>query len=88
MDIVFGYCVELGGHSYTLLLVDVSTRYCWIYEISSLSSTSITSALENFKSEEGQLPKWFYSDFDRKLMDGNTLRWIPADGSNIIAAPS
>ena len=42
MDIVFGYCVALGGHRYVLLLVDVATRYCWLYGMSSLSSTSIT----------------------------------------------
>ena len=56
MDIVFGDCVALGGHWYALLLVDVATIYCWLYGISSLSSTSITSALEKLKSEAGQLP--------------------------------
>ena len=50
-----------------------------------LSYTSITSALENFKSEAGQLPKRFHSDFDRKLIVGNALRWILANEYNIIA---
>ena len=31
MEIVFGDYVALGGHWYALLLVDVATRYCWIY---------------------------------------------------------
>ena len=34
MGIVFGGCVALGGHRYALLLVDVATRYCWIYGMS------------------------------------------------------
>ena len=29
MDILFGECVNLWGHWYALLIVDVSTRYCW-----------------------------------------------------------
>ena len=66
MDIVFGECVDLGGHRYALLLADVATRYCRLYGMSYLSSTSITSALENFKSEAGQLPKRFHSDFEKK----------------------
>ena len=45
-EILFGDCVALGGHCYALLLVDVATRQFWIYGMSSLSSTSITSALE------------------------------------------
>ena len=56
--------------------------------MSSLSSTSITSALEQLKSDAGQLPHRFHSDFDRKLISGNALLWILLDGSNIIAAPS
>ena len=87
MDIVFGDCVALGGNWSDLLLVDVATIYCWLYGMSYLSSTSITSALEKFKSEAGQLPKRFYSDFDRKLMGGNALLCILANGSNIISAP-
>ena len=88
MDIVFGDCVALGGHWYAPLLVDVATRYCWLYGISYLSPTSITSTLENFKSEAGKLPKCFTSDFDRKIIVGNALRWILANRSNIIAAPA
>ena len=87
MDIVFGDCVALGGHVYALLLVDVATRYFWLYVMSSLSSTSITSALEKSKPDVGRLPHRFHSDFDRKLIGGNALQWIISNGSNIIAAP-
>ena len=88
MDIVFVDCVALGGHQYALLLVDVATRYCWLYGMSYLSSTSITSALEQFKSEAGHLPQWFHSDFNRKFVSGNSLRWILWNGSNIITDPT
>ena len=80
MDIVFGYCVALGGHNYALLLVAVVTRYWWICGMSSLYSTSINSSLETLKSEAGKLPKRFHSDFDRKLIGGKALLWILAHG--------
>ena len=56
--------------------------------MSSLSSTSITYALEDFKSESKQLPKCFHFNFYRKIIGVNVLRWILANGSNIIAATS
>ena len=34
MDIVFSVCVALGGHRYTLILVDVATIYFWLYGMS------------------------------------------------------
>ena len=87
MDIVFGDCVALGGHLYALLIVDVDKIYCCIYGMSSLSSTSITPALELFKADAGRLTHRFHSDFDRKFIGGNALQWILSNGSNIIAAP-
>ena len=87
MDIVFGDCVALGGHHYALLLVGVVTRYWWLYGMSLLSSTLISSALELFKADAGRLPHRFHSNFERKFIGGNALRWILSNGSNIIAAP-
>ena len=87
IDIVFDDRVALGGHQYVLLLVDVATRYCWLYRMSSLSSTSITSATEQFKSDAGRLSHWFHSNSDRKSIGGNDLQWILLNGSNIITAP-
>ena len=88
IDIIFGDCVALRGHRYALLLVDAATIYCWIYGMSSLSSTSITSALQLFKADAGRLSHRFHSDFNRKSIGGNALRWILSNGSNIIAAPA
>ena len=56
--------------------------------MSSLSSTSITSALEWFEADAVRLTQRFHSNFDRKLIGGNALRWILSNGSNIIAAPA
>ena len=55
--------------------------------MSSLSSISITSAPEQFKSDAGRLPHWFHSDFERRLIGGNVLWWILSNGSNIIVSP-
>ena len=88
MDIVFGDCVALGGYRYSLVLVDMATRYCWICRIYPISSTSTTSALEQSKADVGCLPHQFHSDFDRKLIGGNSIRWIILNGSNITTAPT
>ena len=74
MDIVFGDCVALGGHCYALILVYETTRYFWLYDMSSLSSTSITSVLKKFKPEAVQLTKRFHANFYRKLIGRNVLR--------------
>ena len=87
MDFVFGDCVALGGFRYALLLVDVATRYTWIYGLSSFTSSEVIAALDVFCADAGGLPKRFHSDFDKKLIGGKTLKWILANNSNIIAAP-
>ena len=56
--------------------------------MSSLSSASITSAIEHLQADAGRLPHRFHSDFDRKLIGGNALQWILSNGPNIIAAPA
>ena len=86
MDIIFGDCVALGGYRYGLLLVDVVTRYAWFYGMISLASDESIGALEQFKADADALPRRFHSDFDTKLIDGKTLRWILHNKSTIIAA--
>ena len=86
MDIVFGDCVALGNFRYALLLVDVSTRYAWLYGLESLTSNEVIAALEAFQADAGRLPKKFHADFDKKLIGGGTLRWINKNKSKIIAA--
>ena len=88
MNIVFGDCFDLGGHRYALLIVDADTRYCWLYGMLSLSSTSITSLLELFKADSGRLPHMFHSSFNTKLIGGHSVQWILLNGSNITADPA
>ena len=88
MDIVFGDCLALGGFRYALMLVDVATRYCWIYGLPSLTSSHIVDALESFRADAGKIPRMFHSDFDKKLIGGKALKWIKTAGSRIIAAPA
>ncbi len=70
------------------MLVDVGTRYTWVYGLPSLSSSDIIAALVKFRVAAGQLPKTFHSDFDKKLMGGQALRWINDNQSRIKAAPA
>ena len=88
MDIVFGDCVALGGYRYALILVDVATRYCWIYGMSSLTSNHVISALEAFRADANGVPKKFHSDFDKKLIGGKALKWILNNKSHVITAPA
>ena len=86
-DIFFCDCVALVRHWYYQLLVDVATRYCCIFRISSLYSTSITPVLDLFISGAQHLHRIFRSDFDRKLISRKVLRCIHANNSNIITTP-
>ena len=88
MDIVFGDCLGLGGYRYALLLVDVATRYTWVYGMQALTSNEIISCFEQFVSAAGAVPKCFHSDFDKKLIGGKALRWIQEHKSRVIASPS
>eukprot|EP00956_Cyclotella_meneghiniana_P015761 scaffold24459_cov75-Cyclotella_meneghiniana.AAC.2 len=88
MDIVFGDCLGLGGYRYALLLVDVATRYCWVYGMQALTSNEIISCFEQFVTAAGDVPKCFHSDFDKKLIGGKALRWIQEHKSRVIASPS
>ena len=73
MDIVFGNYLSLGGLQYALVLVDVATRYCWIYSLQSLTSPHIIAALKEFCANAGGLPAKFHSDFGHKLVGGLAL---------------
>jgi hypothetical protein len=88
MDIVFGDCLSLGGFRYALLLVDVATRYSWIFGMQTLTSNEIIQCFEDFKVDAGSVPKVFHSDFDQKLIGGKALRWLKQESCRVIAAPS
>jgi hypothetical protein len=87
LDIVFGDCMALGGFRYALVLVDVATRFTWVYGITSLLSTNIIGALVSFCVVAGKMPRKFHSDFDKKLMGGQALCWIQENGHCIRKIP-
>ena len=85
LDIVFGDCMSLGGFRYALLLIDVATRYTWLYGLQTVSSGDIIFALDAFRADAGAYPKKFHADFDQKLIGGAALCYINKH-SKIIAA--
>ena len=78
----------MGGYRYGIILVDVTTRYCWFYGPKSTMPNKIINTLSQFRADIGHLPCRFHSNFDRKLMGGKCLRWINNDKSKITAAPA
>lgn len=76
IDIIHGDGLGLGGFKYGLLLVDVATRYCWVYGLQTLSSNEIVSQFEQFVVNADNLPKTFNADFDKKLIGGDAQHWI------------
>jgi hypothetical protein len=92
MDIGYGDCVSIGGFRYVLLLVDRATRFQWIYGLRTMTQDNIIAALEKFHADAGGLPHKIYTDFDPKLMAGDTEQWlltkIPDQPCRVSAAPS
>ena len=78
----------LGGYRYALLLVDVATRYTWIFGMQTLTSSEIIDALEAFQESAHGTPKTFHCNFDKKLIGGKALKWVCLQKSRIIAVPA
>ena len=53
--------------------------------MSSLTSAHVVIALQSFRVDAGGLPRTFHSDFDKKLIGGDALRYITQNKSRIIA---
>jgi hypothetical protein len=57
-----------------------------------MTQDHIIQALERFYSDAGRLPKKIYTDFDPKLISGDTENWLltklPDQPCRIHAAPS
>ena len=73
MDIGYGPCAAIGGIRYTLLLVNKSTCFKFIYGLTNLKD-SLTQALKQFFLQCGSKPKLVYCDFDPKFMDQSVKR--------------
>ena len=70
------------------MLVDVATRFVWVYGLMSLTSADIVDALISFSITAGRVPTKFHADLDKKLIGGKALKWIQENESKIWAAPA
>ena len=86
MDIVYGDCLVLGGFRHALLLVDVTTRYCWLYGMPTLTSSHIVAPLKEFEVDTNSIPLKFHTGFNEKLISGKALHWILKNKRNIYKA--
>ena len=84
MDIGYGYCVALGVHQ---CIFDCAMRYVWTYGMCSLSGAGVIQALQGFFLYERILPSKFYTDFDKRIIQGAAYKWLPSNVSKIMAAP-
>jgi len=87
MDIGYGDCVAVGGSKYCVLLVDRATRYTWIYGLKNLTHESLTSVLQQFRRDAGNLPKVLLTDFDNKILSGPTEKYLLEHQCHVRAAP-
>jgi hypothetical protein len=92
VDIGYGDCVSIGGFRYVLILVDRTTRFQWLYGLKTMTQSNIIEALTKFQADAGGLPDKIYTDFDLKLIKGDTKKWllnrIPGKPCTVSAAPS
>ena len=86
-DIGFGEGSGPGGYKYCLFLVDLATRYTWVYGLSDLSGDSIADALWRFFVDAGGFPTRFRCDFDRRFLQGKVGRLLRSHGVKIGASP-
>ncbi len=86
VDIGFGPCTGIGGIKYTLLFVDRSTRFKFIYGLKNLT-TSLHSAMQQFLIDCGTVPKIIRTDFDQKLIGGEIKEMLTKNKIRIEAAP-
>jgi hypothetical protein len=86
IDIGFGPCTGIGGIKYTLLFVDRSTRFKFVYGLKNLTS-SLRSAISQFLIDCGPTPKLIRTDFDQKLIGGKMKEILTAQKIKIEAAP-
>jgi hypothetical protein len=86
-DIGYGEGIGPGGFKYCLFLVDLATRYTWVYGLSDLSGDCIVDALWRFFVDAGGFPKRFRCDFDRRFLHGKVGRLLRSHGVKIGASP-
>ena len=86
LDIGFGPCTGIGGVRYCLMAVDKSTRFKFCYGLKNLTS-SLHEAIRSFLIDCGKKPTLIRTDFDTKLIGGETQKILTDAGIRIEAAP-
>ena len=86
MDIGYGPCASIGGYRYTLLLVDKSTRFKFIYGLTNLKD-SLQQAFKKFFLHCGSKPKLVRCDFDPKFMGKHVQKLFQDEKIQLQAAP-
>ena len=86
MDIAYGPTVGIGGIKYALVLIDRKTKRKLIYGLKNLKQ-SIRNALEQFLVDAGTKPRLIKTDFDHRLIGGQTRKYLLNHGVKIEAAP-
>jgi hypothetical protein len=86
VDIGFGPCTAICGIKYTLLFVNKSTRFKFVYGLKNLTS-SLHSTVNQFLIDCGMQPKTIRTDFDQKLIGGKTKEILTAKNIKIEASP-
>ena len=86
MDIAYGPTVAIGGIRYALVLIDRKTKRKFIYRPKNLKS-SIQNALNQFLVDAGAKPRLIRSDFNQRLIGGQTRKLLVKKGIKVEAAP-
>ena len=86
MDIVYGPTVGIGGIKYALLLIDRKSKRKFIYGLKNLKD-SIRNALQQFLVDTGSPPKVIRTDFDHRLIGGQTRKFLLNKSIKVEAAP-
>jgi hypothetical protein len=86
VNIAFGDCVSVGGFQYSLIFVDRTTRYNWVFGLKDLSKESILSAFYLFRADAGSYARCFRCDCDHKLFGTTIWEHLINNNSNIIVA--
>ena len=85
-NIGFGPCTAIGGIKYTLMLVDKSTRFKFVYGLKNLTS-SLLKAFQQFLTDCGTTPTTIRTDFDNKLISGKVKSLLTEKQIKVEASP-
>jgi hypothetical protein len=66
IDIAFGDCAPTGCYKYTLIFIDHTTWYNWMFGLKSHQHKDILAAFLAFRDEAGSLACQFHCDCDEK----------------------